>query len=68
MNKALQTLIDSILRAAGTVELGSANYTPIAPLVRSLPRRTESAEIERDRDTPIKAARRPERIERKQAV
>jgi hypothetical protein len=49
MNKALQALIDSILHAAGTVELGSANYTPIAPLVRSLPRGTQSAEIERDR-------------------
>jgi hypothetical protein len=68
MNKALQAKIDSILLAAGTVELGSANYMPIAPLVRSLPRGTQASPIERDRDAQVKATDRPERIEHKQAL
>jgi hypothetical protein len=65
MNKALQALIDSILLAAGTVEPGSPNYTPVAPLVRSLPRGT-IATIERDHSTDAKTRRQRERREHKQ--
>jgi hypothetical protein len=68
MNKALQALIDSILVAAGTVELGSSSYTPIAPLVRSLPRGAHIAQLERDRDTAITSVRRPERNQHKRAL
>jgi hypothetical protein len=68
MNKALQAMIDSILRAAGTAELGSANYTPVAPLVRSLLRGGQAAEIERTRVTQFITARQPERLERQRGL
>ena len=66
MNKALQALIDSILLAAGTVDLSGQTYPPIAPLVRKLPRATKETAIERDSE--FKTARQPERLEHKQAL
>jgi hypothetical protein len=68
MNKALQALIDSILLAAGAGELGGSTYTPVAPLVRSLPRGTRAAAIERERDIAANLARQPESHGRKQAL
>lgn len=68
VNKALQALIDSILLAAGNTELGSSSYTPIAPLVRSLPRGTHVVQLERERDAPIKSAHRPERNRHNQVL
>ena len=66
MNKALQALIDAILLAAGTVELGSPNHAPPATSARPQQHPREEASV--DRDSEVKTARPPERLAGKQAL
>jgi len=54
MHKALQALVDTILLAAGSVELGSAAYSP-SDSSRDMRRRTDTKPLS-DRDLPTKRA------------
>jgi hypothetical protein len=58
MHKVLQALLDTILLAAGAVELGSAAYSPIDSS-RDMSRRAATKPLP-DRDLPTERASRSE--------